>query len=31
VAGALEPAVQLVLETIAELRTDGAYQPQPTE
>jgi hydrogenase maturation protease len=31
VAGALEPAIQLVLETIAELQTDAAYQPQPTE
>jgi hydrogenase maturation protease len=29
VAGALEPAVQLVLETIAELQTDAAYQADP--
>jgi hydrogenase maturation protease len=27
VAGAVEPAVELVLKTIAELQTDGAYQP----
>lgn len=27
VAGAVEPAVKLVLETIAELQTDAAYQP----
>jgi len=31
VAGALEPAVQLVLETIAELQTDAAYETQPAE
>ena len=27
VAGALEPAVDLVLKTIAELQDDAAYQP----
>jgi hydrogenase maturation protease len=27
VAGAVEPAVELVLKTIAELQTDAAYQP----
>ena len=27
VAGAIEPAVELVLSTIAELQTDAAYQP----
>ena len=27
VAGAVEPAIKLVLETIAELQTDAAYQP----
>jgi hydrogenase maturation protease len=31
VAGALEPAVKLVLDTIAELQTDAAYEPQPAE
>jgi hydrogenase maturation protease len=31
VAGALEPAVKLVLETISELQTDAAYEPQPAE
>ncbi|HEY5317398.1 MAG TPA: hydrogenase maturation protease [Solirubrobacteraceae bacterium] len=31
VAGALDPAVTLVLETIAELQTDAAYQAQPAE
>jgi hydrogenase maturation protease len=31
VAGALEPAVKLVLETISELQTDAAYQAQPAE
>jgi hypothetical protein len=31
VAGALEPAVKLVLDTIAELQTDAAYQAQPAE
>jgi hydrogenase maturation protease len=31
VAGALEPAIQLVLETIADLQTDAAYQAQPAE
>ena len=31
VAGAVEPAVQLVLETIAELRTDAAYLAQPAD
>jgi hydrogenase maturation protease len=29
VAGAVEPAVKLVLETIAELQTDAAYQANP--
>jgi hydrogenase maturation protease len=31
VAGALEPAVKLVLDTIAELQTDAAYQAQPAD
>lgn len=31
VAGAVEPAIALVLETIAELQTDAAYEPQPAE
>jgi hydrogenase maturation protease len=31
VAGALEPAVKLVLDTIGELQTDAAYQAQPAE
>jgi hydrogenase maturation protease len=31
VAGAVEPAVKLVLETIAELQTDAAYQADPAQ